>query len=144
MTGRDVPHDNLQRNDPNLFDQGLTVIQFLRIMGGDSLCSQLTHQQVRHAVVDRALSDNRSSLCPVERRRVIFIGDNHERRIIRCKYLFGFSLVELFSFFHMHRTLLPSEKQKRDTDVEGNNPSETSVSQYVGIIIRILSLVKSL
>ena len=63
------------------------------------LLQQLEHK-VGHAVVYHAFAHNRALFLAIERRCVVLIINNAEVRIVRCKDLFGFSLINLLTLFH--------------------------------------------
>lgn len=64
MAGGNIADDDFQRNDLNLLDQGIAVVQLLNIMGGDAFFFQLLHQSVGQLVIDNALIADGALLSP--------------------------------------------------------------------------------
>ena len=84
----------------DLFNEGLAVGELSNQVGGDAVLLEHLHQVVGDLVVDDALFGNGALLLAVEGGRVVLIGDDVGVRVVGRKDLLGFSLVELFPFFH--------------------------------------------
>ena len=99
--GGDVPDDDLQRNDGDLFHQGPPIGQLLHKMGGDALFFQQAHHVVAHAVVDHAFATDSAFFQAVQGGGVILILYDVKLRITGFEDLLGLSFVKLLQFFHV-------------------------------------------
>ena len=65
-------------------------------MRRNTVLLQQLHDAVGHAIVNGAFSGNGALFKSIERRCIVFVIHNYNVRIIRLKYFFGFSFIQLF------------------------------------------------
>ena len=90
--GGEVADDDLQRDDPHLFNGGFPVVELLNIVCGDPMLRQFFHKIIGHSIVDSTFALDDPFLQTVE--------GGHNIRVIRGIDPFGFPLVELFALLH--------------------------------------------
>ena len=102
MTGGNIADDDLQRNDLDLLHEGVAVVDFLDIMGGDALFFQLLHQSVGQLVVDDTLVADGALLLAVTGGGIVLIVDHDDLGIIGGENLLCLALVQLLFDFVVH------------------------------------------
>ena len=100
MAGGEVADNDLQRDDPHLFNGGFPVVELLNIVCGDPTLRQFFHKIIGHSIVDSTFALDDPFLQTVEGGCVVFVGNDHNIRVIRGIDPFGFPLVELFALLH--------------------------------------------
>ena len=102
VAGGNIADDDFQRNDLNLLDQGIAVVQLLNIMGGDAFFFQLLHQSVGQLVVDNALIADGALLFAVAGGGIVLVMNHNDFGVRSCEYLLSFAFVHLFFNFNVH------------------------------------------
>lgn len=88
-----LQHDDLQRHDLYLFDDGLPVGDLLHIMGGNPFLFQHPHKVVGHPVVDDPLAQDGALFLAVEGGGIVLVIHDIFFRIFGGIHPFGLTLV---------------------------------------------------
>lgn len=78
----DVSYDNFQRNDLNLLNNGLAVVDLLDKVGRDTLLLEKAEHVVCHLVINNALAVDLTLLQTVESGSVVLVGHHYVIRVL--------------------------------------------------------------
>ena len=98
--GGDITDNDLQRDDGDLLDDGLALVDLLNKMGGNTLLLQVSHQAVGHLVVDDALAVDGALLQAVECGGVVLVGNDELLGVLGGEDLLGLAFVQLLQLLH--------------------------------------------
>lgn len=102
MAGRNVADDDLERDDLDLLDEGVAVVELLDIVRRDAFFFQLLHQRVGQLVVHNALVTDGALLLAVAGGRVVLVVNHDDGGIARRENLLGLAFVHLIENLDVH------------------------------------------
>ena len=142
-TGRLITDDNLQRNNLDLLDNGLSVTDFLYKIGLDTLTLQQLEHEIGHSVVDNTLTGDGTLFQAIESGSVILILYQTITRLRHCINLLCFSLVQKFCLFHCELLLSQLKNyQKSISEALPTAKADTLLSDLTGRITTFAPLSK--
>ena len=99
-TGGDVADNHFQGHDGNFLHDGLPLVDFLDVVGGNTLLLQVGHQTVGHLIVDDALALDGALLQAVEGGGIVLVLHNQLLGIVGSEDLLGLAFIQLLQLLH--------------------------------------------